>query len=347
MKKTFPVNINGSVFYIDEDAYNLLNTYLDQLRKAFPGAEGREIVADIEARIAELFGDIIARGARVITIADVNDVIAQMGTPGDLSGDEGGSEADASASGPTTPPPFADTTATASTGKRLYRDERNKVFGGVVSGLACYTGWNVTIMRVLLLVLAICTKLFPLTIVYLVAWMVIPPARTQRQILEMTGRPVTPGNIGSTILGDMDPAAPTAGQGGEIFQNFFSILGKIILAFCGLVAACVGIGFVGVLIAAICGLIVYSGWGTAYIFDNAFDNFFPAAEHPVIGGIGVALMAVAVAIPCIAIVWAACCTLFKARGASKSVIVTTALLEVVLIIASVVMLTVANVTPTL
>ena len=53
MKKTFPVNINGKVFYIDEDAYELLSNYLTQLRAAFCGTEGDEIVTDIESRISE------------------------------------------------------------------------------------------------------------------------------------------------------------------------------------------------------------------------------------------------------------------------------------------------------
>ncbi|MDE6333257.1 MAG: PspC family transcriptional regulator, partial [Muribaculaceae bacterium] len=113
MKKTFPVNINGSVFYIDEDAYQLLNTYLEQLRKAFPGKEGKEIIADIEGRIAELFNEIIAKGSRVINIEDTNRVIEQLGRPDALAeepetggaDDKPGSNASADDQG-ATPPPF-------------------------------------------------------------------------------------------------------------------------------------------------------------------------------------------------------------------------------------------------
>ncbi len=47
MKRTFPTNIDGRVFYIDDDAYNVLNQYLSELRNAFKGEEGAEIVADI------------------------------------------------------------------------------------------------------------------------------------------------------------------------------------------------------------------------------------------------------------------------------------------------------------
>lgn len=341
MKKTFPVNINGTVFYIDEDAYNLLNTYLDQLRKAFPGREGEEVISDIEARIAEHFSEIMSAGSRVISISDVNSVIEKMGRPADISDNDADNDAPevGGASGQT-PPPF-----NAPTGKHLYRDERNKVFGGVLSGLSWYLDWNVTIMRVLLIVLALCTQIWPLVVIYLIAWMVIPPARTQRQILEMTGRPVTPGNIGQTVLGTMDPDSPYNGAGTVTSQSIFSILGKIILAMCGIVAGAVGLGFVGVLIAAVCSLIIFSGWGSLELMDNLLDGFFPAADHPVIGSIGVILLAVAVAIPCIAIVWGACCALFNARGASKTLIITTVVLEVVLIVATVVTLTLANIEP--
>ena len=57
MKKTFPVNIDGQIFYIDEDAYNLLNKYLEQLHISFRGEEGKEIGSDIESRIRELFNN--------------------------------------------------------------------------------------------------------------------------------------------------------------------------------------------------------------------------------------------------------------------------------------------------
>ena len=85
MKKTLPVNISGKVYYIDEDAYDLLKNYLFQLRNAFPGDEGGEIVSDIESRISEHFEARINEGANVIVYADVNKVIETMGRPSDLS----------------------------------------------------------------------------------------------------------------------------------------------------------------------------------------------------------------------------------------------------------------------
>ena len=85
MKKTFPVNINGKIFYIDEDAYRLLLDYLSQLRATFTGDEGAEIVNDIEQRISEHFDERISLGANVIVIDDVNNVIEIMGRPEEIS----------------------------------------------------------------------------------------------------------------------------------------------------------------------------------------------------------------------------------------------------------------------
>jgi hypothetical protein len=56
MKKTFTINISGSVFHIDEDAYEKLKGYLQMLNRHFgPMPEGPKILQDIESRIAELF----------------------------------------------------------------------------------------------------------------------------------------------------------------------------------------------------------------------------------------------------------------------------------------------------
>ena len=55
MKKTFTININGSIFHIEEDAYQVLQKYLVNLKNHFGNSEeGKEILDDIEARIAEL-----------------------------------------------------------------------------------------------------------------------------------------------------------------------------------------------------------------------------------------------------------------------------------------------------
>ena len=57
------VAVDGQIFYIDEDAYLMLQDYLLQLKATFRGPEGEEIVADIESRIREHFDERIAAGS--------------------------------------------------------------------------------------------------------------------------------------------------------------------------------------------------------------------------------------------------------------------------------------------
>ena len=85
MKKTLTVNLGGTVFNIDDDAYRLLDNYLSNLKMHFRKEAGAdEIVDDIERRISELFAEKLSAGSQVITIADVEEVIARMGKPEDM-----------------------------------------------------------------------------------------------------------------------------------------------------------------------------------------------------------------------------------------------------------------------
>lgn len=331
MKKNFPININGLIFNIDEDAYDRLKTYLEQLHVAFPGAEGNETVADIESRISEIFSEIAGGRGNIITIDDVNMVIERMGRPADLAGDSAEGE---QPQGGATPPPFmgvADDASAARAQKRLYRDERNKVFGGVIAGLAQYFGWNVTAMRVILVVLCLFTRVVPLFI-YLIAWMIIPAARTPRQILEMTGQPITVGNVGQTILGTSAPAAPGAASEGN---GFWSILGKIVLAFIGFVGVMVGLSMIVVLSVTIAALIAYAGWGECALLNN-FDFYVETGStYSVWSAI---CFAIAVLLPALACIWGGCNALFNVKGPSRGTIITLIILEVVALTAGFVLL---------
>ena len=82
MKKTLTANISGTVFHIEEDAYDRLQRYLSTIRAQFTGTDGREeIMADIEARIAELFTERLDGRRQVVNVDDVEHVIGIMGQP--------------------------------------------------------------------------------------------------------------------------------------------------------------------------------------------------------------------------------------------------------------------------
>ena len=79
MKKNITINLCGRLFQIDEDAYEMLQHYIESLRASFGKEEGGEEIAnDIEERIAELFDELKASGVEAITIDHVKDVIGQL-----------------------------------------------------------------------------------------------------------------------------------------------------------------------------------------------------------------------------------------------------------------------------
>ena len=192
MKKTFNINLGGIVFHIDEDAYDLLDKYLSNLRIHFSKEEGaEEIVHDMELRISELFSERLNEKNQVISLKDVEEIIAQMGKPEEFSED--------------TTQDTNEYIKEEKTAKRLFRDPDNKVIGGVCSGIAAYFGWDVTIVRILLIILA-----FPIfwngafiikgiVLFYIIAWIIIPEANTATEKLSMKGMKVNVENIGKTV----------------------------------------------------------------------------------------------------------------------------------------------------
>ena len=89
MKKTITINLAGLVFHIEEDAYEVLQQYLDSVKRYFSKVEGgADIQGDIEARIAEIFSESISESRQAITIDEVSHVIRQLGTVEDMIGEE-------------------------------------------------------------------------------------------------------------------------------------------------------------------------------------------------------------------------------------------------------------------
>lgn len=213
MKKTLTVNLGGTVFNIDDDAYRLLDNYLSNLKMHFRKEAGAdEIVDDIERRISELFAEKLSAGLQVITIADVEEVIARMGKPEDMEaeGEEAGAGSTnaggTNAGGGYGAGAWSSNTVYNTTRRRLYRNPDDKMLGGVISGMAAYLGWDVTLLRLLLLVILICGvgTLIP---VYIVCWLVIPEARTAAEKLSMRGEAVTVENIGKTVTDGFEKVA--------------------------------------------------------------------------------------------------------------------------------------------
>jgi phage shock protein PspC (stress-responsive transcriptional regulator) len=195
MKKTLTVNISGIVFHIDDDAYAKLDRYLVTIRRHFSSDEGcDEIIAGIEGRIAEMFQEKVTASKQVVTLADVKEVISQLGEPEQISGsDEASEKKQGSGSGDSD---YYDFKAS----KRLYRDPDDKYIGGVCGGLGAYFQVDPTWMR-LLFIVGIFAGFGIL--LYIILWIVIPRARTTAEKLEMRGERVNLSNIEKSIKEDI------------------------------------------------------------------------------------------------------------------------------------------------
>lgn len=201
MKKTLTVNLGGTIYQIDEDAYLLLDKYLSNLKSHFGKREGAdEIVKDIECRIAELFSEKVQAGYQVIAIEYVEEVINRVGKPEELD-EETGNEQCKPASGFSTRSGLNEQIR-----RKLYRDPDNKILGGVASGLAAYFGWDVTWVRLAMIILLF-VPYCPMILIYIICWIVLPPARTAAEKLAMKGEHITVENIGKTVTGGFEKVA--------------------------------------------------------------------------------------------------------------------------------------------
>ncbi len=194
MKKNIRININGLIFNIDEDAYNILLNYLQRLRNHFgKGESTEEIISDIEARIAEIFQENSITSGNVVSIEMVEAAIKAMGEPGEIDGEEGHKE------GETYEKSYNATYEKVK--RKLYRDPDDKIIGGVAGGLAAYFAIQAIWVRLAFVILTISGMSL---LVYIILWIAIPEARTTAQRLEMRGEAINLENIERSIRDEFD-----------------------------------------------------------------------------------------------------------------------------------------------
>lgn len=172
MKKVININFHGSVIPIEESSYELLKQYVESLRLYFAQEEGREeIINDIEGRISELFNEQLKQGATCITDEHVQAVIRNIGRPEELEEAELNVDEDEQQAG-NAGHTYAGQEYSYYTGsKKLYRDESNKVLGGVCSGIAAYFNIDPVIVRILFVLFGFT---FIGILLYLVLWIAVP-----------------------------------------------------------------------------------------------------------------------------------------------------------------------------
>ncbi len=171
MNKVININFQGRILPIEEQAYEILKQYIESLRAYFANEEGRdEIINDIECRVAELCEDRLKKGAICIDAAGINLIIDSIGRPADFAAQDGFEQTTSTSAGANDADDYYANKQWESTSqKRLYRDEHNKVLGGVCSGIANYFNIDPLIVRILWIFLIGVNILG-----YLILWIAVP-----------------------------------------------------------------------------------------------------------------------------------------------------------------------------
>jgi phage shock protein PspC (stress-responsive transcriptional regulator) len=269
MKKTIKINISGSIFFLDEDAYEKLKKYLDQISKHFKNQEGGdEIIKDIELRIAELFQLKLSGSKEVISIEDVEEVINKLGDPADFTDDED----------------MENQESKKEYTRRLYRDPDNAVLGGVAAGLGAYLKIDAVWIRLIFILLLLGYGI--IGVIYLILWLAIPKAETYEQKMEMRGEDFTISEIEKRVKQEYSEVKDNINKfkKSDEYKNFthrlneiLQTFGRILLGLVKIVAVIIGIGLI------VAGVTISLSFFGVTLFDFPVDHFpqFDLDDFPV------------------------------------------------------------------
>jgi phage shock protein PspC (stress-responsive transcriptional regulator) len=313
MKKTVNINVGGFAFLIDEDAYEILKNYLEKLNIKYKNSDsGKEIINDIEARIAELLRQKIT-SKEVISIEDVEEIVKQLGTPDEFEDEENNENNETKAD------------------KRVYRNPDDRILGGVCGGLGNYLGINPNIIRVIF-VFAFAAYSAGL-LVYILFWIILPEAKTTSQKLEMRGEKIDVKSIEKSIKSEFNSVKTNFqkwrnSKNGEntkqSFDKFLNFVSSIIIVCFKIFVVLVGIFFVVIGLIVIISLISIPFINGTNIGHSDLNftglsffeimQFFGSKTNFILGYIGVLLTA---GIPMLALIYLGISLLLNFKGKGK------------------------------
>jgi phage shock protein PspC (stress-responsive transcriptional regulator) len=276
MNKTIIININGIVFHIEEDAYEILKAYMNDVQRHFMNsADSLEITTDIENRIAEMFNEILLReGKQVVVLQDVKAVVEQMGSVADFEAEEDNTAG---------AQPHQAFGSHGTANRRLFRDPDDHLVAGVCSGIANYFDFSPVWVR-LLFALSFAFAGSGL-ILYVILWIVVPKAVTRADRMAMKGERLDLQGFKNNFEEELNTvkvnlsnfsneAKPfvykTRDFAGDFFQHFGTFLGGTGKVMGKLIAIMILIACFGSIIALIIGVVM------AFAFnDKGIYHIFP------------------------------------------------------------------------
>jgi len=212
MNEVTNIHLGRQAFTISIDAHHSLKSYLEAIEKQ---VDDKDVMEEIELRMAELLTEHGINADKVILPEDVDFLKDQLGNPKDFKEDED---------------EVSSLTSKKTETKRLFRDTDNAIIAGVASGLAQYFGLDVILIRILFVVAVIITFGWGI-LLYIVLWVLVPEAKTSSDRLQMAGKPVNVDSL-KEIVGRADVKgaakrvnAAIVGPINGIFRFLLKVLG--------------------------------------------------------------------------------------------------------------------------
>lgn len=272
MNKTIIINIGNSIIHIEEEAYEILMVYLNEIKQHFAkSADDFEIVKDIENRIAEMFAEILQKGQKqVIDVADVQGVIAQMGSVQDFVGEEEEEVKYDNQYGNYTSP------------KKLYRDTDEGVIAGVCAGLSHYLNMEARWLRLAFFLLMFVAGTGIL--VYLILWIAIPRAASRSERMEMKGEATNLYGYKKSFEEELaalkanmksanDHLAPVVKKSSNFITDIINMFGRLIRGIFKIFGKGIAIFIIVFGFGCLIGLIVFLGMLLGFWDDSAYQTF--------------------------------------------------------------------------
>lgn len=236
MNRVTIVNLAGHAWHVEEAGVQSLDAWLDDARARLAADPDRdELVLDFERAIGDRFAHVAPGDRDVVTAAQVGDVLAALGTV--EPADDGDQATATVAAAPPTPPPSDGDTPLRD--RRLYRlTGDDALLAGVCAGLAAYLRVDVTVVRVLVILLTILTS-GGVIIGYILMAIIVPEAKSPEERAEALGTGTTAQEM---LARARDQASPALATLGSFLMKATAILlvilrGALLVAMVALLAA--------------------------------------------------------------------------------------------------------------
>lgn len=211
MKKVVSIDLNGRAYQVEESGYDALKTYLDAAEKSLAhNPDKMEILADIEQAVADKCSGQLGHGKTVVSESQVKQALESIGPV------HSSEEPDHTST------KSSDEQPVGRNGQKLYRLPKEGKIAGVCAGLAAYFGTDVTIMRLLFVLLLFLTQGF-MVLIYIVLAIAMNEAKTADEVAAAHGRPGTAKEI-LTKAKDAATDQDTVARVG----NVITVVGKVL-----------------------------------------------------------------------------------------------------------------------